>query len=144
MKFSYKKFHCFLSFFFLKICFMHMGVLPAFMFVHHWHAYDFWGQKRGTGSPETGVTNGCEPCGCWKLNQGPLEDSQPLSHLSSLKICSFTGILKKMINGLMLIWKYSVSALNWKGIKQQLSLGRNGFEPLAKLMAAKNYICKCM
>lgn len=46
-----------------------------------------------------------------------------------------------MINGLMLIWNYSVSALNWKDIKQQLSLARNGFEPLAKLMAAKNYIC---
>lgn len=44
----------------------------------------------------------------------------------------------------MLIWNYSVSALNWKDIKQQLSLARNGFEPLAKQIAAKNYICKCV
>ena len=35
--------------------------------------------EEGTGSPGTGVTDGCEPsCGCWKLNPGSVQE-EPVS-----------------------------------------------------------------
>ena len=38
-----------------------------------------WRPEEGVGSPETGVTGGCEPlCGCWELNPGPLQEQQGL------------------------------------------------------------------
>jgi hypothetical protein len=37
-----------------------------------------WGPEEDMRPPGTGVTDGCElPCGCWKLNPGPLEE-QPV------------------------------------------------------------------
>lgn len=39
-----------------------------------------WQLEEGIGSPETGVIDGFEPpCGCWELNQGPLQQQQVLS-----------------------------------------------------------------
>lgn len=41
-------------------------------------------KKEGIGSPETGVTDGCEPlCRCWELNPDPLSEL-PLTAESSL------------------------------------------------------------
>jgi hypothetical protein len=56
-----------------------MGILPAFIFVHHVCANPGRAEE-GVRSPETGVTDGCEPpCECWELNPGPLKEKQILS-----------------------------------------------------------------
>ena len=50
-----------------------MGVLPAIISVQHVHAVSLESRSPGTEGTAT-----CElPCGCWKLNQGPLEE-QPI------------------------------------------------------------------
>jgi hypothetical protein len=35
--------------------------------------------EEGVGSPWTGITENCkQPCGCWELNAGPLEEQKVL------------------------------------------------------------------
>lgn len=51
--------------FFLNTYFMQMGVLSAFMSLHHIMPGALGGARRGCWIPGTGVTDACEqPCGC--------------------------------------------------------------------------------
>ena len=44
-------------------------------------------------SPETGVSDSCETCGCWELNPGPLEEQpvlvrvEPFQPPQEVKFC---------------------------------------------------------
>lgn len=73
-----------LSFLFISILLMFL--CTTFM---QW----LWRPEDGIKSPETRVTDSCEPpYGCWELNLEPLKNSQrsqPLSYLSSLCQCCF-------------------------------------------------------
>lgn len=64
-----------------------MGVCPVFISVHNVCVCWLWRSEEGVGSSGTGVTSGCkEPCRCWKLSPGPLEEQPGLlttGHLSS-------------------------------------------------------------
>ena len=62
------------------------------------------GQKRAS-DPRTGVMGGCElPCGCWKLNSGPLQEqvllnaepSFQLKHFYSSVVCECTPMFHGM------------------------------------------------
>ena len=56
---------------------MHMGVVLVCL--HHMHAWYPRRPEEGTGSPEIGVTDGCElPCRCWESNPSPLQKQQVL------------------------------------------------------------------
>ena len=60
--------------FFFKVCFMHMNVLPACMYVYLCTMCP-WKSEEGVSFSETGVTNGClPPCGCRELNLGPFQE----------------------------------------------------------------------
>lgn len=48
--------------------------------VYHLHAWCLQNPEEGVGSLETGITDGCEFCGCWEMNLGPLEDQGLLNH----------------------------------------------------------------
>ena len=63
-------------FFFYKVLFLLYAYeyLFAFMPVHQVPGKS----GKDSGSPASGVTDGCElPCGCWESNPGPLEE-QPV------------------------------------------------------------------
>jgi hypothetical protein len=46
-------------------------------------AWWLWRPEESTGSPRTGVTDGCElPCGCWGLNLGPSQEQWMLLTMS--------------------------------------------------------------
>ena len=66
----------FFRFFFIFTC---MGVLPAWMSVHHMHAWCPSRPEEGIRCPGTEVTD-CwkQPCVCWDLNPGPLQKEQGL------------------------------------------------------------------
>lgn len=56
-----------------------MDLLPVYMSIFHMHFGAYWRPEEAIGSPESGVTEGCElPCGCWELNLGCLEEQQVL------------------------------------------------------------------
>jgi hypothetical protein len=57
---------------------MCMGVLPAYMTLHHMCVWCLQRLEEGIGCPGSVVTSSCEPlCGFWESNSGPLED-QPV------------------------------------------------------------------
>lgn len=53
--------------------------LPVCVYVHHLLASGPQRPEEGSASPGTEVADGCEqPCGCWKLNVGPLASQSVL------------------------------------------------------------------
>lgn len=71
-----------------------MRVWPAYLPMHHMHAWCPWRPQEGLSFPETGFTEGCEQPGCWEFNPDPLEE-QPIllipNHLSSPSISLAEG-----------------------------------------------------
>lgn len=63
--------HVFKKVYFYCMC---MTVLSACVYVDHIHALCQWRPEKGGRSPETGVTNACEPYRGWDRNLGPLQD----------------------------------------------------------------------
>lgn len=54
-----------------------MGVLPAYIHVHHVYTWYSQRSEEGAGSLSTEITCGCEtPCRCWGWNLGHLQDQQ--------------------------------------------------------------------
>ena len=54
---------------FLNDCFALFYVhecLPTHMYVHHTHTWCPWRPEEEVKPPEIGVTDGCEPHGCWE------------------------------------------------------------------------------
>lgn len=55
-----------------------MGVLSAYVSVHHMHAWCSQGSEEGVESATGAATDGSEPShGCWELNLDPLKE-QPV------------------------------------------------------------------
>lgn len=50
-----------------------VNILPACMCMYHMDARGLQCSEKGSGSPGTEVTDGCEPCGGWESNLSPLE-----------------------------------------------------------------------
>lgn len=68
-------------FFFRFIYFMSKSAWSTCMYGHHMHSWCLWRSEKGTGSPEVGVIDDCEPPrGCWESNMGPLHEQQELNH----------------------------------------------------------------
>jgi hypothetical protein len=62
---------------YIYIC-MYICFTCVYVSVHHICALCPWMPEDSIGSPETGVTEGCEsPCWCWDSNLSPLEE-QPV------------------------------------------------------------------
>lgn len=57
-------------------------VLPGGVSMHHMCALNPQKPEESVRSPRTRVADSCEsPCGCWKPNQGSLQEQQVLFHL---------------------------------------------------------------
>lgn len=58
-----------------------MSVLLTCMFVHCMYVWGLWKLEEGSGSPGTGVMEGCElPHGCWELGTQVLSTSLRYSY----------------------------------------------------------------
>lgn len=75
-------YHCVPPSLFLKFYYFHlsMGVLLAFMSVHHVRVYWTKRPKEVIRPFGTGISDGCElPPGCWEPDLGPLKEQKAIS-----------------------------------------------------------------
>lgn len=55
------------------LLFIYLSILSACLYMHHVCAWCPVRSEGGVGSPQTGVTDGWPPCGCWELSTDPLQ-----------------------------------------------------------------------
>lgn len=69
----------------VELYFCYMYIFCMHVYEYHVHAWCPRRLEEGIISSGTVVTDECEPCGCWKLNPGPLQ-KQPLLLTSELPL----------------------------------------------------------